>query len=792
MQSLPERMFHAGVVDLIPVIPPNAPLSPKSKVSPTALGKIPGRRNANGLWGSFNWRTFVATLDDVRQWVNDGANTGLRTTRFPAVDIDCKDANLAQIIQDLALAQLGPAPIRTGNPPKRLLLYRTTEPFGRMRLWISKGETEHLVEILGEGQQAVMVGTHPSGRQYEWQGEPDSPLTLITVATATTFLDVLQNTIENLGLGVVKREGDGRRVTHIAASNQAALRAPSLESLQECVAAIPNSDALFPGRTDYLRVGYAIKAAAGPEHEEEGCELFVEWAGRWDGGVTPPEQAREDWRRMTGGASVGWAYLCELARPHGFNAASYDFDLIEGAAPPAPTGSLSGSSAVRYSDQWLADEVIALNRSVLRFVPQRGTWLVWDGSRWVVDAELLADNLILQGLRKLADAVVREGAKGAGRLALNLCSAARASAVGTVAKSNRQIVVNVSSLDHDPYMLNTPAGLVDLRTGALSPPDSDVLATRMTAVAPAQIPTPEWDRFLDEATGGDKELMGYMQRLCGYCLTGSTIEQQVTFIFGPGENGKSVFVDVVSDILGDYAKTSATKVFSETRNDQHSTELADLAGARLVVASETDQGQRWNEARIKSISGGEKVTARFMRQDNFTYVPQCKLVFTGNHQPELRDVGKAIRRRIHMVPFIIAPAFRDNHLKDKLKKEWPGILAWMIAGCLEWQKDGLRPPAVVTKASSEYFDGEDVFGAWLQDCIEITHNDDDYITSLILYRSWQEWANARHESPGSSKRLSQALVARGFKRMREQGTQHRGFSGLKIKLDGEAARLLPT
>jgi putative DNA primase/helicase len=793
MQSLPERMFAAGVTDLISVIPPGATLTPSSKIPQAALGKIPGKRHPSGLWSGMQWRTHVATAVDVRQWVTDGANIGLRTTRFPAVDVDCKDAILAQIITDHALALLGPAPIRTGNPPKRLLLYRNVEPFGRMRLWIRMpDQQEHLVEVLGEGQQAVVVGTHPSGKTYEWAGDPTDALTVITRDLASSFLDSLQALIEREGFGTCEREGDGRRVTHAAASDQTALRAPSLDALRECVERLPNLDTLFPGRTDYLRVGYAIKAAAGPENDEDGCELFIEWAARWDAGVTAPEQAREDWRRMTGPSSVGWSYLSELARAHGFNAAGYEFDVIDGAKPAPDALQSESDGPIKYSDQWLAEECVARYRGELRFVPERGSWIVWDGARWRVDAELLADDLILRGLRTVAANVMKEGAKGAARLALDLCSSARASSVTKVARSNRAIVVNVSSLDHDPWMLNTPAGLVDLRTGHLQPPNPDVLATRLTAVAPTSQFTPEWLRFLNEATGKDPELIGYMQRLCGYCLTGSTIEQQITFIFGPGQNGKSVFLNVLSGVLGDYAKTSTAEVFAESRGDKHSTDLADLAGARLVVASETKQGSNWNVTRIKSLSGGEAQSARFMRQDNFTFTPQCKLVFTGNHQPELRDVNVAIRRRIHMVPFTVTPAKRDNLLGEKLRTEWPGILSWMIEGCLQWQKYGLVAPPVVYNASQEYFDAEDVFGGWLSDCIEVTQDEGDYVTSLVLYRSWAEWANARHEHPGSAKRLSQAMSARGFKRMREKGTQHRGFSGLKLKQDGELTRLLTT
>ncbi len=270
-----------------------------------------------------------------------------------------------------------------------------------------------------------------------------------------------------------------------------------------------------------------------------------------------------------------------------------------------------------------------------------------------------------------------------------------------------------------------------------------------------------------------------MQRLCGYALTGSTREQQLTFIYGGGENGKTVFLNVLGGVLGEgYARTATMDTFTASHNEKHTTDIAMLVGARLVTASETSAGKRWDEARIKSLTGGEPVTARFMRQDNFTFPPQFKLIFIGNHRPEVREVDKAMRRRIQMVPFTVTPARRDNDLPAKLREEWPAILAWMIEGCLAWQRDGLAPPAVVLASTEEYFSQEDGIGRWMEDrCIL---DADAALSTQELFRSWVEWANENREYVGSLKRFSGALVSRKVERWQEPKTRRMGFAGIRL------------
>jgi putative DNA primase/helicase len=782
-KPFPERLFEAGFRDVVSVIPPGAQLAPTSKISRASVGKAPGRRNAHGLWGGYDWRKHEPTIDDVRRWVFQGANVGLRAAKFPGVDIDCTDPALAQLIEDAVRGCLGPAPSRVGRAPKRLMMYRTDEPFSRMRLNIKTPEGgSHLVEILGDGQQYLVHGTHPSGKAYQWLQDPTTtPLTTITREQASQCLDTIQQVIETLGAGVVEREGDGRRQQRAVIKDQDSLLAPNIEALRECVSLIPNSDALFPDREDYIKIGYAIKAAAGTENEEDGYEIFADWASRWDGGDNAPDVVRDDWRRMNGAKAVGWRYLAELARPQGFNDAAYEFDVVE--ARPAP-----GDGEIElpeFSDQWLTKRISKKEADSIRYVPERDQFLIWDSTRWQPDTVLETERRIKEELGRVGARVARMGGTAKEiimfqALARSICSGARNNAVRGLFKSEARIAVGLSKLDEDPWILNTPGGTIDLRTGTVRPCDPRDLCSRLTAAAPDFEPgCPTWERFLDETTACDVELQKYLQRLAGYCLTGSTREQQLSFVWGPGGNGKGVFVNTLTGILGEYARTAPMDTFTASPGERHPTDLAMLAGARLVAASETSANKSWDDARIKSLTGGDPITARFMRQDFFTYYPAFKLILVGNHKPALRTVEDAIKRRMHIVPFTNKPIAVDPDLPEKLKAEWPGILAWMIKGCLEWQREGLRAPEAITAATNEYLAEQDLLGRWLEQSCEL---DAGRSTSLQdLFESFGEWANANGETRGTTRAFSQLLRNHGFERGKDPRTRRTLFHGLTIR-----------
>jgi P4 family phage/plasmid primase-like protien len=779
-----EALFASGYTDLVSVIPPGAQLAPTSKIEGSQVGKVPGKRLSSGLWVGYNWRVHVPTLEDAKRWGLDAANIGMRADRFPAIDIDSTDPTLSQIIHEFVVGKLGPAPVRIGKPPKKLLVYRTNEPFGRMRLWIEKGEQRHLVEVLGMGQQYLVHGTHPSTlRPYEWEtplGAPDE-LTLITREQADDFITALADYLDMLGHWKLSREGDGKPLVRNDIV-QDGLMAPSMEALEEAVEQIPNTNDLYPDRTSYLKIGYAIRAAAGP-NESEGFDIFARWAAKWEGNGfvkgNDPEVVLADWRRMKPPFQVGWAYLAEIARSFGYSDASDAFEPIS----DAPSDVLTG--AVTYSDQWLAEKVVEARRSELRYLPEQGKFLVWDSGFWRPDAVSLAEDVVKQELKKIARTVEGRGVtpqeqKMFQQMAVTMCSAHKATAVKTLIQSDRGIAVATSALDHDPWMLNTPSGIVDLTTGKLLPPDPDQLCTKTTAVPPDfNGGAPLWRAFLEEVTAGNTELVRFLQKFAGYALTGVTREQNFMFIWGPGGNGKSVFMNVLTGILNDYARIATMETFTASNSDRHTTDLAMMHDARLVVASETQAGKRWDEARVKRLTGGEPVTARFMRQDNFTFEPKFKLVFVGNHKPEIRNLDDALKRRTQLVPFTVAPKVIDRQLADKLKREWPAILAWMIEGCLLWQAEGLTPPDIIRASTQEYFDEEDAIGRWLQ---EATVADNEAATTTAeLYSAWREWANENGEFPGTVRSFSGGLIARKLARWREPATRRMGFSGIRLK-----------
>jgi putative DNA primase/helicase len=284
-----------------------------------------------------------------------------------------------------------------------------------------------------------------------------------------------------------------------------------------------------------------------------------------------------------------------------------------------------------------------------------------------------------------------------------------------------------------------------------------------------------------QRTNGNQTLIGFLQRIAGYALTGITHEHALFFGYGTGGNGKSVFLGVLGGILNDYAAVAPMETFLFSHTDKHPTDLAGLRGARLVTAQETEEGRRWAETKIKVLTGGDPISARFMRQDFFTYLPQFKLFIAGNYMPGLRGVNEAIRRRLNLIPFTVTipENERDENLADKLKSEWPGILQWMIDGCTNWIRDGLNPPDAVRQATNDYLAAEDTFEQWIEETCAV---DRSYFATIAeLFASWKTGTEAAGEFTGSQKRFSQNLEARGFQRDRRGSGRDRGFYGIALR-----------
>ena len=392
--------------------------------------------------------------------------------------------------------------------------------------------------------------------------------------------------------------------------------------------------------------------------------------------------------------------------------------------------------------------------------------------RWAVDKTLLATDQARDLCRRAANASADP------RGTATLGAARTIIAVERLARTDRRLAASAEQWDADPWLLNTPGGVVDLKTGELRPCDPALHMTKVSGAVPGG-DCPTWLRFLDRITGGDAELQAYLQRVLGYALTGDTSEHALFFGYGTGANGKSVLIDTAAGVLGDYHKTAPIATFTESSGERHPTELAMLRGARLVTAVETEEGRRWAESRIKTLTGGDRIAARFMRQDFFEYDPQFKLFVAGNHKPGLRSVDEAMRRRLHLVPFAVTipPEERDLKLKDKLCAEWPGILAWMIAGCREWQRIGLAQPTAVCAATEAYMEAEDSISAWIEEKCE--RDAQAWEPSSALFASWKSWADIHGEHGGTNRRFTQALEVRCFHQQRT--TQARGWVGLRLR-----------
>jgi putative DNA primase/helicase len=424
-----------------------------------------------------------------------------------------------------------------------------------------------------------------------------------------------------------------------------------------------------------------------------------------------------------------------------------------------------------FSDEALALRFAERHADNLRFVAAWNRWLSWTGTQWRLDDTLHAFDLARRICREAAAACNK--AKTASMIA----SAKTVAAVERLAKADRRLAATIDQWDADPWLLNTPDGVIDLRTGNIRPHDPLAYATKIAAVGPRG-DCPIFLSFLDRITGGDAELVAYLRRVLGYALTGDIREHALFFLFGTGSNGKSVLLSTVAGILGDYHQAAQIETFTVSNADRHPTEIAALCGARLVTATETEEGRRWAESRIKQLTGGDRVKARFMRQDEFTFMPTFKLAIAGNNKPSLRSVDEAIRRRFHLIPFTVTiPAEeRDRELTEKLKAEWPGILAWLIEGCLEWQTEGLTPPQTVLSATAEYLEGEDAIAAWIEDRCE--RDPSAWESSTVLFSSWTSWAERAGEQPGTMRRFAQTLQSRGFHP--EHRKYGRGFLGLRV------------
>ncbi len=390
-----------------------------------------------------------------------------------------------------------------------------------------------------------------------------------------------------------------------------------------------------------------------------------------------------------------------------------------------------------------------------RYVDEWKNWHTWNGAVWERDKRRVAFSLARRICREAAGECDKAGR------ASQLSSAKTRAAILSLASDDQRLAAVPDQFDSDPDIFTAGKTAVNLKTGERYEPRREDYCTKAATVAPGG-DCNMWLEFLERITAGDGELIKYLQRVAGYALTGHVSEHALFFLYGTGANGKGTFVNTLVGILGQYAVIAPAETFVESKNDRHPTELAMFLGARLVASTETAAGRHWHEARVKMLTGGDPIPARYMHGNFFHFMPQFKLVISGNHKPALRAVNEAIRRRMHLIPFTVTipEKERDPDFAAKLKPEWPGILQWAIDGCAEWRRIGLAPPKAVRDATETYLQQEDDVLTWVQ---ERTGDDPNAeATAEDLYTSWKNFCEQSGMRCGTKKAFTAALREKNF------------------------------
>ncbi len=434
----------------------------------------------------------------------------------------------------------------------------------------------------------------------------------------------------------------------------------------------------------------------------------------------------------------------------------------------------------RPTDYSNAERLVKLHGADLRYCGSRKGWLVWDETRWLWDETSEVERRAKRAVRALYSEAEHiddsEKRVAFAKRAVYSESHGRIAGMIALAKSEAGIPVTLDQLDRDPWLLNVANGTLNLHTGKLREHQRSDLITKLVPVAyHRNTGCPEWLKFLKTIMKGDVQLIAFLKRAVGYCLTGETNEQCLFILHGTGANGKSTFLRTISASLGDYAATASTDTFMVKDGDGPRNDVARLKGSRFVSAAEAEDGRQLAEALIKQMTGGDRLTARFLYNEAFEFQPAFKLWLAVNHKPVIKGTDNAIWRRIRLVPFeiTIPEEKQDKTLPAKLQAELPGILRWAVEGCLAWQREGLKPPEAVVSATNEYRSEMDVLDQFLAErCVTAKGAEAlrHHVTVAGLYGAYEQWCgeNGIHY-PLTKPKLGSRLRERGLKNEKRNG-----------------------
>lgn len=398
----------------------------------------------------------------------------------------------------------------------------------------------------------------------------------------------------------------------------------------------------------------------------------------------------------------------------------------------------------------------------IRYSYTRKKWMYWTGKAWRFDEtgeiKKLADIVVEDLKREAFDVEDEKEQEQKLRFAAKTANSSGKTNMITETQHLEGIPVLIDELDAYTDYLNVQNGIVNLRNGELMPHDPNFMMSKIcnSEYDNTSGKKPEkWLKFIDDITAGDKELQHYLQKCVGYSLTGSVKEQCAFFLYGIGNNGKSTFIETLADMLGDYASNAQPETIMMKRdgNSGINSDIARLKSARLVSTEEPTEGVRLNEGLVKQLTGGGKVTCRFLFGDEFEYSPEFKIWIATNHKPVIRGTDVGIWRRIRLIPFEVNIEHPDKQLKYKMREEMPQIMRWAVEGCMMYHREGLEPPEVVQKSTEEYKSEMDLLATFMDACIVIDYTVKDSIPANELYSIYQAWANENNEYVMTSRKF---------------------------------------
>lgn len=698
--------LRSALVSAVPALA-DAPLA----IRPSASSGI--RRAADGvvLKGLHGWRTYVL-VTDATAIPEAGARlvTLLQAAGYAWVKISASGSSLDRTLIDASVwrpehldfcvrAELGPGLERIEHPP--MLANEAAPPLDLAR-----------ITVTGDQAQAAAAATRAARNDPDTQRRASSQRAVWAIAKGKRIAE---------RSGRPPEEEAQRLIACVEGGELPGTYVLYTEAGEEVTVADVLSD---PERFDADR-GERLRDPIDPDRDDRDFRIacFV-----W-------KEGRPCIYSHAGGGTL-WSLSTAYAA-HVFG------DSVAGQLPaaPVPAFGTTATAVVAPLPGPITEDGIALVfverwKASYRWSPGLG-WMFNTGPLWERDELLRHFDDARTLCRQAAGISTTDGDKR------RVASAKTVAAVVTMARADQRIVIPTEAWNADPMLLNTPGGLVDLRTGAFIARTGHYL-TQITEVAPDfHAPAPVFRQFLLDVTKGDAELAGYLQRVIGYCLTGETREQAMFFLHGVGANGKSTLVDLVMWLAGSYAIKLPSKILMTTRNEEHSTGVAQLHGKRLAVSSELDEGQHFNEPLLKELTGDTVIRARFMRGDFFSFTPTQKHVIVGNYKPRLRGGDAAIARRMQLVPFDARfdAACRDPRMLEKLKAEGPAVLAWAVRGAVEWHRSGLGAPQRVREASAEYMQDHDDLQMWIEERCERSGE----AKSSSLYRDYSLWKQQRGE-----------------------------------------------